>query len=238
MKRLLTCTLCWFLALPSWGAVAIVQDVSCAASNSTTCVATMAAMTGGNTIVILSRRNGGGHTFTGSGGCAGTWSTLKTSNTNKSVSIACCTSATAGATSVTGTWSSKGGQDSSTLELSGASGCTQDAAAIINNGTSTNPATGNMTTANAADILLATYCSASAYNSGPTGSFNATASTATDCAGRSATRIVSSTGTYSTDWTTVGSDVWDVVMASLQASGGGGTAIKDVIGRGVIPFPR
>ena len=93
-------------------------------------------------------------------------------------------------------------------------------------GTGTSPSSGNVTTTNANDLLIAfeTDFSGAPPSAGPTNSFTALNSGSLNQPHNPAYRIVSATGTYNTGWT-IGSNSWGGVIAAFKA--GGGTAIKD-----------
>jgi len=79
----------------------------------------------------------------------------------------------------------------------------------------------------------------SSLSSGPDNSFSALTDIGAPTFAASAYRIVGSTsGTYNTTWTRASSTNYDSVIVAYVAATGGGSTLKDPIGRGIIAVPR
>lgn len=146
-------------------------------------------------------------------------------------------------TSVTVTYGTGALTDATISEWSGLDASPVDGTCTANGGTSANPTTGNYTSANAADVLIAWVGGQAATTpTTPTNSFNQIAAGSGGSGGNThygaaSYRIVSSTGTYSTGWT-VASTTWRSLLIGFKAAGSPSTSIKDMIGRGIIPVAR
>lgn len=217
-------------------AISVVQAVDDNVTNAATLNVVLGSGASASNVLLVSfSRNATGTPSSVSGACDVSWSELINSAVNRYVSIWCCSSPTASATTVTGTWGGKSGTRGHMIEVSGLNGCTGDGT-DANNGTATTIPAGPVTTTNADDLLFAAGVWAGTYSSGPTDSFTDIGDGAF-ANGRAAYRIVSSTASYSTSWTQGTSNPYDAVFAAIKGAAAG-TVVKDPIMRGIIARPR
>jgi len=174
----------------------------------------------------------GGTSFSGGNGAAGQITLTYTPTTSESAAWCANLSGTPGAVvTVTLTNGTPTSADGNVSEWSGAT-CAQDTNSILT-GTSATPATTNLATINASDLLIATAhrVIAGTLSSGPTGSYTALNTSAADNA--QAYRVVAATGTYGTSWTYSSSSAWNAVSVALQSTAGnvcGGQFAAQLVG--------
>lgn len=182
----------------------------------------IAAPVDGNTLVVIVGLANSAATVTSVTGGGVTWvQAAYQSNTNATISIWYGLNASGGGTTVTVNFSA-GNAAINFMEFSGIVSVetAEDGTEVLNTGNTTTlmPTTGNYITTNANDVLIAGLkTSSTAYSSGPTNSFNRLTAASTSQEG--AYRIVSATGTYSTDWVwSTTNRNWSTAMIALKAA--------------------
>lgn len=221
------------MPVPWQFAPAFVQQKGNSSNGAATVIATFdGAVTAGNIVIAFANiHSGGNQTVTVSGLTGATWASLRDSAVgatgHKAIWIG---SGFSGGTAVTLTPSSGTPRMGLTVvEFSGVS-ITGDQANSAGN-FSTAPATGNITTTNATDLIVAMF------GEGPTPVISGDPPTGwtglaqIHAAGfvnlASCYRIETGTGTFSAAWTTDINDDWEALIAGLQATAeGGGPAIN------------
>jgi hypothetical protein len=150
-----------------------------------------------------------------------------------------------GGTSVTITWASGTNFLSQVSEFSGVDTSSPvDGTATTNTNSTGTPASGNYTSSNANDLLFNCVSASTSTGLGtPNNSFNLLRASTAGSGGSTRAlgdgyRIVSATGTYSTTWSSGGGNNWSSVLVGFKQAGSPSTSIKDMIGRGQIPFAR
>lgn len=198
--------------------ISLVQQASGAWSSGPTFVVTLGSSPSGSNILVLCC-GGDPKSNTISSISGGTWTKIASSGTDEEVEIWIGTSPSSTTITLTlsGTPNSK---YANVQEWSGLSSTT-DGSTTNFSAVSNNPATGNISTTNTNDVLIAVSFFAGTsptLSSGPTNSFTSLSNPSSG-AFQAAYRIVNSTGTYSTDWTYGGlSFGWDAAMIALQAA--------------------
>lgn len=202
----------------------------------------LAATSAGNCLIVISTNDDNGEAISSISGRSSGWAQAKDQATNQRVEIWVGPNAS-GSDDVVITYdSTKVYATAAIIEFSGCK-----TASVVGNtggqsGSSDTPATGNLTPTQADAVLVVGFNrQTKTRTSGPTNSFTIIEelNSASKADSTSAYRIVSSVTVYSTEITLDSSQNWDVAIVEIKAAAApGGTAIKDIIGGGIIPFAR
>jgi hypothetical protein len=198
----------------------LVQQVANTSTNSTTLPFSLPAkpLAGDGLVLAIANASGLGVQSVTGGGVT-TWSKVGSSCSHVCTEMWYGTNSTGSTAAVTATYSGGANAAGNLSEFSGISGLD---AFISNSGASSSTSTGNLSTANANDVLVGTAgINYTSISGGPTNSFiglTAANSPSGHALLESAYNLSTTTGSFSTGWTIPSSVGWDSMIVGLKAA--------------------